>query len=200
MGKETETEPWKRRPKREDSNVPVFYMPGGPKKTRDCAMVNGLLGGFNTFNYLTFVTGLITLVLNVVIFPPGRKRRSLTDWLLVLLAPSSNSPVPEPQSLPHTTTKKHQGTKSETRLASSAGTELTTTLFTLLYAWIQGGLDDSVEGGDVRCSWVKYCRVLDHLDIHHPLLAPYIRSFSQKVSPKWLSSLTCHYLYAICPS
>lgn len=63
----TDKEPRKkrRRRRRNESNVPVFYMPGGPKKTRNCAMVNGLLGGFNTFNYLTFVTGIITLILNV---------------------------------------------------------------------------------------------------------------------------------------
>lgn len=46
-----------------EAGIPVIYMPG-KKKKRKCSQVSGLLAGFNTFNYLTFVTGVITLVLN----------------------------------------------------------------------------------------------------------------------------------------
>lgn len=68
--KETERQEFEshRGKRSEDGGMPVIYMPGGgagAKKTRKCAQVNGLLGGFNTFNYLTFVTGVLTLVLNV---------------------------------------------------------------------------------------------------------------------------------------
>ena len=52
----------KQREKR--SKMPVIYMPG-QKKKRKCAHVTGILAGFNTFNYLTFVNGVITLVLNI---------------------------------------------------------------------------------------------------------------------------------------
>ncbi|CAL4116542.1 unnamed protein product, partial [Meganyctiphanes norvegica] len=45
--------------------MPLMYMAGDTKKKRQCAQVNGILAGFNTFSYLTFVNGVITLVLNV---------------------------------------------------------------------------------------------------------------------------------------
>ncbi|XP_045129324.1 myb-like protein W [Portunus trituberculatus] len=97
----------------------IIYMPGrGNEKVRECALIHGLLGGFNTFNFLSFATGLVTLILNVnnninnnndnnnvnanndinnnnvnanlntqnanqvVVFPPGRRRRSVADLLM----------------------------------------------------------------------------------------------------------------------
>ncbi|KAK8406632.1 hypothetical protein O3P69_007312 [Scylla paramamosain] len=98
---------------------PVVYMPGRvSERVRECALIHGLLGGFNTFNFLSFATGLVTFILNVnnninnnndnnnvnanndinnnnvnanlntqnanqvVVFPPGRRRRSVADILM----------------------------------------------------------------------------------------------------------------------
>ncbi|XP_042867995.1 putative uncharacterized protein DDB_G0282129 [Penaeus japonicus] len=100
---------------RRQSNIPVMYMPG--KKTkRKCVAAGGILSGHNAFSFLSFVTGVLSLVLNVnnninnnndnnnlndnnaisnnnvdanantqnanqiVVFPPGRKKRSINDW------------------------------------------------------------------------------------------------------------------------
>lgn len=49
---------------RRSSNIPVMYMPGSKTK-RKCVAVNGIFSGYNTFTYLSFITGLLSLVLNV---------------------------------------------------------------------------------------------------------------------------------------
>nr|XP_027236684.1 uncharacterized protein LOC113827933 [Penaeus vannamei] len=106
--------------KRKPRNIPVMYMPG--KKTkRKCVAAGGILSGHNAFSFLSFVTGVLSLVLNVnnninnnndnnnlndnnaisnnnvdanantqnanqiVVFPPGRKRRSFSDWRILQL-------------------------------------------------------------------------------------------------------------------
>ena len=43
----------------------VVYLPGKKKKTRQCSQIHGLLAGFNTFHFLSFINGVITLVLNI---------------------------------------------------------------------------------------------------------------------------------------
>ncbi|XP_063599544.1 nucleomorphin-like [Penaeus indicus] len=105
---------------RKQRNIPVMYMPG--KKTkRKCVAAGGIMSGHNAFSFLSFVTGVLSLVLNVnnninnnndnnnlndnnaisnnnvdanantqnanqiVVFPPGRKRRSLSDWRILQL-------------------------------------------------------------------------------------------------------------------
>ncbi|KAK4316466.1 hypothetical protein Pmani_012368 [Petrolisthes manimaculis] len=109
-----------------DSGLPVFFMPG-KKKTRECVSTWGLLSGYNAFSYLSFVTGVLSLVLNInnninnnnnnnnlndnsaisnsnvdanvngntanqiVVFPPGRKRRSLLDVALYWLSQSTST-------------------------------------------------------------------------------------------------------------
>ncbi|XP_071525381.1 uncharacterized protein [Panulirus ornatus] len=119
---------------RRSGNIPVMYMPG--KRTRrKCVEVNGIISGYNTFSYLSFITGVISLVLNVnnninnnnnnnnlnansavsnnnvdanvnsntanqiTVFPPGRKRRSLVDVMLQLLANRSTGRVQAPSPL-----------------------------------------------------------------------------------------------------
>ncbi|KAK3872398.1 hypothetical protein Pcinc_022525 [Petrolisthes cinctipes] len=115
----------RRRTKR-DSGLPVFFMPG-KKKTRECVSTGGLLSGYNAFSYLSFVTGVLSLVLNInnninnnnnnnnlndnsaisnsnvdanvngntanqiVVFPPGRKRRSLLDVARYWLSQSTST-------------------------------------------------------------------------------------------------------------
>ncbi|XP_076068407.1 uncharacterized protein LOC143040852 [Oratosquilla oratoria] len=148
------------------SGFPVIYMPGRKKK-RKCSQVQGILGGFNTFNYLTFVNGIITLILNVnnnlnnnnnnnnlnnnndisnnninsnsntqnanqvVIFPPGRKKkRSVADAILeAIQTPSTSSPSssssslkPPPSSSPLTVfTERGHRTSPEDLEASAEG-------------------------------------------------------------------------------
>ncbi|XP_076068278.1 uncharacterized protein LOC143040759 [Oratosquilla oratoria] len=45
--------------------VPVIYMPGQKKKTRKCVNVHGIFNSHNAYNYLSFVTGIISLILNI---------------------------------------------------------------------------------------------------------------------------------------
>lgn len=45
-------------------DMPTMYM-GKKKKLRTCANMNGILGGSNAFNYVSFVVGILTLVVNV---------------------------------------------------------------------------------------------------------------------------------------
>ena len=45
-------------------DMPTMYM-GKKKKLRTCANMNGILGGSNAFNYITFVMAVLTLVVNV---------------------------------------------------------------------------------------------------------------------------------------
>ncbi|XP_068249042.1 uncharacterized protein [Palaemon carinicauda] len=99
------------------AGIPVMYMPG-EKKKRQCVAAGGIFSGYNALSYLSFITGILSLILNVnnninnnnnnnnlndnndisnnnvdansnsqtanqiVVFPPGRKRRSFADWLL----------------------------------------------------------------------------------------------------------------------
>merc|ERR1719458_396306 len=44
--------------------MPTMYM-GKKKKLRQCVNMNGILGGSNAFNYISFVVGILTLVVNV---------------------------------------------------------------------------------------------------------------------------------------
>eukprot|EP00090_Calanus_glacialis_P007386 TRINITY_DN15831_c0_g1_i2.p1 TRINITY_DN15831_c0_g1~~TRINITY_DN15831_c0_g1_i2.p1 ORF type:complete len:353 (-),score=97.92 TRINITY_DN15831_c0_g1_i2:51-1109(-) len=44
--------------------MPTMYM-GKKKKLRTCANMNGILGGSNAFNYVSFVMAVLTLVVNV---------------------------------------------------------------------------------------------------------------------------------------
>ncbi|XP_064089124.1 homeobox protein 13-like [Macrobrachium nipponense] len=108
--------PWQRT-KRSTTGIPVMYMPG-QKKKRQCVAAGGIFSGYNALSYLSFMTGILSLVLNVnnninnnnnnnnlndnnavsnnnvdansnsqtanqiVVFPPGRRRRSFADlWL-----------------------------------------------------------------------------------------------------------------------
>ncbi|XP_066984634.1 uncharacterized protein [Macrobrachium rosenbergii] len=107
--------PWQRM--KRSSGIPVMYMPG-QKKKRQCVAAGGIFSGYNALSYLSFITGILSLILNVnnninnnnnnnnlndnnavsnnnvdansnsqtanqiVVFPPGRKRRSFADlWL-----------------------------------------------------------------------------------------------------------------------
>ena len=45
-------------------DMPTMYM-GKKKKLRTCANMNGILGGSNAFNYVSFVMAVLTLVVNV---------------------------------------------------------------------------------------------------------------------------------------
>ena len=45
-------------------DMPTMYM-GKKKKLRQCVNMNGILGGSNAFNYVSFVVGILTLVINV---------------------------------------------------------------------------------------------------------------------------------------
>ena len=45
-------------------DMPTMYM-GKKKKLRQCVNMNGILGGSNAFNYVSFVIGILTLVVNV---------------------------------------------------------------------------------------------------------------------------------------
>merc|ERR1711860_133067 len=45
-------------------DMPTMYM-GKKKKLRQCVNMNGILGGSNAFNYVSFVVGILTLVVNV---------------------------------------------------------------------------------------------------------------------------------------
>ena len=45
-------------------DMPTMYM-GKKKKLRQCVNMNGILGGSNAFNYISFVIGILTLVVNV---------------------------------------------------------------------------------------------------------------------------------------
>ena len=45
-------------------DMPTMYM-GKKKKLRTCANMNGILGGSNSFNYVSFVMAILTLVVNV---------------------------------------------------------------------------------------------------------------------------------------
>lgn len=45
-------------------DMPSMTM-GKKKKLRTCANMNGILGGSNAFNYVSFVVGILTLVVNV---------------------------------------------------------------------------------------------------------------------------------------
>ena len=47
------------------SNGKIVYLPGKKKKTRNCSQVNGMLAGFNTFHFLSFINGVFTLVINI---------------------------------------------------------------------------------------------------------------------------------------
>ena len=44
-------------------DMPTMYM-GKKKKLRTCANMNGILGGSNAFNYISFVLAILTLVIN----------------------------------------------------------------------------------------------------------------------------------------
>jgi len=46
------------------SDFPVMHIKQGKKK-RTCQNMNGVLGGSNAFNFLSFVAGVITLIVNV---------------------------------------------------------------------------------------------------------------------------------------
>ena len=50
--------------KRVKRDMPTMYM-GKKKKLRTCANMNGILGGSNAFNYVSFVMAVLTLVVNV---------------------------------------------------------------------------------------------------------------------------------------
>ena len=41
--------------------MPTMYM-GKKKKLRTCANMNGILGGSNAFNYISFVLAILTLI------------------------------------------------------------------------------------------------------------------------------------------
>ena len=60
--RDNQTEPGgsSRRYKRD---MPTMYM-GKKKKLRTCANMNGILGGSNAFNYISFVLAILTLVVN----------------------------------------------------------------------------------------------------------------------------------------
>nr|XP_027236683.1 myb-like protein W [Penaeus vannamei] len=204
-----------------EAGIPVIYMPG-KKKKRKCSQVSGLLAGFNTFNYLTFVTGVITLVLNannninnnnnnnnlnnnndisnnnvnantntqnanqVVIFPPGRKRRSIADWLLRVL----NRPQVEEA-------------KSTTASPAASGSnwdgaaEVATVALQLFDSWVQAS-----SGVSGECGWAEYCLLLHDLGRRKGISAALFdpaRSFSALVSPSWVgSSSSCFLQRAKC--
>ena len=44
--------------------MPSLHLPR-PPALRPCANMNGILGGSNAFNYISFVLGILTLVVNV---------------------------------------------------------------------------------------------------------------------------------------
>ncbi|XP_063599552.1 uncharacterized protein DDB_G0289917-like [Penaeus indicus] len=198
-----------------EAGIPVIYMPG-KKKKRKCSQVSGLLAGFNTFNYLTFVTGVITLVLNannninnnnnnnnlnnnndisnnnvnantntqngnqVVIFPPGRKRRSVADWLLQALN--------RPQVQEAKTSTSAPSAASGSSWGGAA--EAATVALQLFDSWVQAS-----SGVSGECGWVEYCLLLHDLSrrkgVSAALFDP-VRSFSTLVSPAWVgSSSTC---------
>ena len=48
---------------RQKRDMPTMYM-GKKKKLRTCANMNGILGGSNAFNYISFVLAILTLVVN----------------------------------------------------------------------------------------------------------------------------------------
>lgn len=48
---------------RSKRDMPTMYM-GKKKKLRTCANMNGILGGSNAFNYISFVLAILTLVVN----------------------------------------------------------------------------------------------------------------------------------------
>ena len=48
---------------RRKRDMPTMYM-GKKKKLRTCANMNGILGGSNAFNYVSFVLAILTLVVN----------------------------------------------------------------------------------------------------------------------------------------
>ena len=50
--------------RRTKRDMPTMYM-GKKKKLRQCVNMNGILGGSNAFNYVSFVVGILTLVVNV---------------------------------------------------------------------------------------------------------------------------------------
>ncbi|KAG7173098.1 putative uncharacterized protein DDB_G0277255 [Homarus americanus] len=203
--------------------MPVMYMPGGGKKTRKCSQVNGLLGGFNTFNYLTFVTGVITLVLNVnnnlnnnnnnnnlnnnndisnnnvnantntqnanqvVLFPPGRKRRSLADWLLQVA--SMRSAITTDKDIKSLSAEQKSNVGTELETSWCLATEAVVVALQLFDVWIQASTGVS---GD--CGWAEYCKVLHDLTSKGSIsgaLAKPVRSFSKLVSPQWVGSTTC---------
>merc|ERR1712080_800585 len=45
-------------------DMPTMYMEK-KKKLRTCANMNGILGGSNAFNYISFVIGILTLIVNI---------------------------------------------------------------------------------------------------------------------------------------
>ncbi|XP_064089123.1 hybrid signal transduction histidine kinase K-like [Macrobrachium nipponense] len=223
---------------RDGAKVPVLYMPGGKKK-RKCADVNGgMLAGFNTFNYLTFVTGVITLVLNVnnninnnnnnnnlnnnndlsnnnvnantntqnanqvVIFPPGRKRRFVEDWILQM------KPLPQPGSLSRRTTKSSpSGTEAVTQDDAKVPKESTTAtcmisdmvfpLLEALNAWTEGAM-----AMDGECGWKRYCEVLlkysRRADGPSVVLSKALRRLSDLVASPFASSSECYVLLVRC--
>lgn len=50
--------------RRGKSGFPTMYM-NRKKKVRTCQNMKGMLGGANAFNFLSFVAGVVTLVVNV---------------------------------------------------------------------------------------------------------------------------------------
>ncbi|XP_071525383.1 uncharacterized protein [Panulirus ornatus] len=235
-----------------EAGAPVIYMHRNSRKTRKCAQVSGLLAGFNTFNYLTFVTGIITLILNVsnninnnnsnnnlnnnndisnnnvnantntqnanqvVIFPPGRKRRSIADWLLRI---STSQAVTSPNTRRNAREGKHAADRvwSKTVPAMFASPQSSRTLPTnqimvdvvrattefpwcatldavgtivlVLDSWLEASTGMSRE-----CGWAKYCHLLHHLTFKGTIsatLAAHLKSFSNMVSPGWVGSTAC---------
>ncbi|XP_047483888.1 homeobox protein 5-like [Penaeus chinensis] len=194
-----------------EAGIPVMYMPG-KKKKRKCSQVSGLLAGFNTFNYLTFVTGVITLVLNannninnnnnnnnlnnnndisnnnvnantntqngnqVVIFPPGRKRRSIADWLLQALN--------RPQVVEAKTSTSAPSAASGSNWGGAA--EAATVALQLFDSWVQAS-----SGVSGECGWAEYCLLLHDLSRRKGVPAALFdpaRSFSTLVAPAWVGS------------
>ncbi|XP_066984635.1 uncharacterized protein [Macrobrachium rosenbergii] len=210
---------------RDGAKVPVIYMPGGKKK-RKCADVNGMLAGFNTFNYLTFVTGVITLILNVnnninnnnnnnnlnnnndlsnnnvnantntqnanqvVIFPPGRKRRFIADWILQMM-PSSQS-----ESLTKGVNQDASVPKQST-MATCMVSDMVFPLLEAFNAWTEG---TTANGGE--CGWKHYCEVLLKYsrrgDGVSAVLSQVLRYLSDLVASPFASSSECFFLLARC--
>ncbi|XP_042867996.1 exonuclease 1-like [Penaeus japonicus] len=205
-----------------DAGIPVIYMPG-KKKKRKCSQVSGLLAGFNTFNYLTFVTGVITLVVNannninnnnnnnnlnnnndisnnnvnantntqnanqVVIFPPGRKRRSIADWLLQVLNLPSVKGAKTPAATPPTVSKG----------SWCGAAEAATVALQLFDSWVQAS-----SGVSGECGWAEYCFLLHNLGRREGVSAALFnpaRTFSTLVAPAWVaSSASCFLQRAKC--